>query len=262
MFESKVDYHIHTVYSDGTLTPVEVVKKYSEAEYDEIAITDHDGISGIAEAKIAGEALNIKVLPGIEISTDYEGHNVHLLGYNFDTENEALLEKLKEIRAARDERNVHLAEKINEMGFNFSLDEVYSRSKGKYVGKPNIARILVEKGYFPDFDTCFKELMESPEIRGLKKKRIPIEEAIRLIKDAKGLPVLAHPKKLKFLGEPETEEYWSNLDSFLRYLKKAGLSGMECFYPTHDTTDEFRFSSLAGKYHLHITKGSDFHGEK
>lgn len=262
MFDRKVDYHIHTSFSDGTYTPTEIVKKYAKEEYDEIAITDHDGIGGVKEAKIAGEALDLKVIPGIEFSTSYNGHGLHLLGYNYDMANVNLVEKIIDIRDKRDERNEILARVINDMGYKFKLEDVYAKTAARYVGKPNIARHLVEKGYFKTFDECFSNLMESPEVKGIRKEKIDIKDAIKLINDAGGQAVLAHPLKIKFLGEVRSPEFYEKLSDMLSDLKQAGLKGMECFYPIHTTTDEFNLSQLAGKYHLHMTKGSDFHGDK
>lgn len=254
----KVDYHVHTYYSDGTMKPTEVIRFFSEKEYDMVAITDHDGIDGINEAVIAGEALKMQVIPGIEFGTDCKFGDVitelHILGYHIDIENEELLEKLKELRENRKERNDKLLVLINEKGYELSYDDLLTRPKQTYVGKPNFARALKAKGYdIPDM----KQLLDSVE-----KKKIDTFEAIELIKTAGGIAVLAHPMKIKNLGEKGSEEFWANMDELIKMLKKAGLKGVECFHPSASEEDSLKLVTIAGKYHLHITEGSDFHTEE
>lgn len=254
----KVDYHVHTYYSDGTMKPTEVIRFFSEKEYDMVAITDHDGIDGINEAVIAGEALKMQVIPGIEFGTDCKFGDVitelHILGYHIDIENEELLEKLKELRENRKERNDKLLVLINEKGYELSYDDLLTRPKQTYVGKPNFARALKAKGYdIPDM----RQLLDSVE-----KKKIDTFEAIELIKTAGGIAVLAHPMKIKNLGEKGSEEFWANMDELIKMLKKAGLKGVECFHPSASEEDSLKLVTIAGKYHLHITEGSDFHTEE
>lgn len=254
----KVDYHVHTYYSDGTMKPTEVIRFFSEKEYDMVAITDHDGIDGINEAVIAGEALKMQVIPGIEFGTDCKFGDVitelHILGYHIDIENEELLEKLKELRENRKERNDKLLVLINERGYELSYDDLLTRPKQTYVGKPNFARALKAKGYdIPDM----KQLLDSVE-----KKKTDTFEAIELIKTAGGIAVLAHPMKIKNLGEKGSEEFWANMEELIKMLKKAGLKGVECFHPSASEEDSLKLVTIAGKYHLHITEGSDFHTEE
>lgn len=254
----KVDYHVHTYYSDGTMKPTEVIRFFSEKEYDMVAITDHDGIDGINEAVIAGEALKMQVIPGIEFGTDCKFGDVitelHILGYHIDIENEELLEKLKELRENRKERNDKLLVLINEKGYELSYDDLLTRPKQTYVGKPNFARALKAKGYdIPDM----RQLLDSVE-----KKKIDTFEAIELIKTAGGIAVLAHPMKIKNLGGKGSEEFWANMDELIKMLKKAGLKGVECFHPSASEEDSLKLVTIAGKYHLHITEGSDFHTEE
>ena len=181
-----VDYHIHSCYSDGTMTPVELVRKYKDAEYDIISITDHDGIGGLKEASIAAETLKIKFIPGVEISTEhhFEGEGeegpelikigIHMLGYDFDPEDEVLRETLDKFREYRKQRNQKLGQKLKEMGYDIDMAQLESRSAGGYVGKPNIARELARKGYIRDFADAFEpgRLLESPEIKSIHKDKI------------------------------------------------------------------------------------------
>lgn len=276
----KVDYHIHSYYSDGTMSPVELVKKYNDENYDIISITDHDNIKAFQEAKIAGEALNITVVPGVELSTEHTltleadadaqhpaGSEVsvelHLLGYQFDPQNEALVRRLAELEENRKARNEQLAVVLTAMGYPVDLQALAAASKGGYVGKPHIARAWVAQGLIAQLKDAWEpgKRLESPEVKAIRKKKMETTEAIALLQQAGGMAVLAHPGKIRGLGERGSEAYWTNLTVLLRELKKAGLKGLECFYPDHSEAEVFRFTELAGKLHLHMTEGSDFHGE-
>lgn len=271
-----VDYHIHSCYSDGTMTPVELVRKYKDAEYDIISITDHDGIGGLKEASIAAEALKIKFIPGVEISTEhhFEGEGeegpelikigIHMLGYDFDPEDEVLRETLDKFREYRKQRNQKLGQKLKEMGYDIDMAQLESRSAGGYVGKPNIARELARKGYIRDFAEAFEpgRLLESPEIKSIHKDKISSIDAINLISNAGGMAVIAHPAKIRGMGERGSDLFWKNMDTLIGGLKKAGLKGVECYHPSHSEEERWKLFKIASKYHLHITEGSDFHGEE
>ena len=260
----KVDYHVHSWCSDGTMKPTELVRKYHEEGYDIISITDHDGIDGIAEALIAGEALKIQVITGVELSADFEGINLHILGYKFDHENEELQEKMEELRGYRKERNEKILAALQNMGYDITMEDAKQRKGQKYIGKPNFARALVAKGYVGSVKEAFAEgvFLNAPEIRAIEKKKMTAEEAIKLIAQAGGMAVLAHPAKIKKIGERGSEEYWKNFEELLRSLKKIGLKGLECFYPEHTEEEQLKFAVLAGKFHLHMTEGSDYHGDE
>lgn len=254
----KVDFHTHSYYSDGMMKPTDLVRMYKEREYDIIALTDHDGIDGIQEAKIAGEALKMQVVPGIELATSYifndEEIEFHLLGYYIDIENEELNEKLKEIREQRKIRNEKLLVHLNDLGYELTYDDLIERPKQSFIGKPNFERAMLRKGYHPEnMWDIFDEV---------KKEKITIEEGIDLIKGAGGIAVLAHPMKTKNLGTKDSEEFWDNLYTIVKDLKKKGLKGIECYHPSADNEQSMKLVQLAGKYHLHMTEGSDFHGEK
>lgn len=259
----KMDLHIHSTCSDGTMRPIDLVKKYQKEEYTVIALTDHDGIDGVKEAQIAGEALGITVYSGIEFGTKLpDGPELHILGYRFDIENEALKARLADILRARRERNSKLLVVLQEMGYDITEEDLKQRPDQTYIGKPNFALALMKKGYISQPSEAFQpgKFLESEEARAVKKERITPQEAISLILGAGGIPVLAHPMKVKNIGEKGSEEYFQNLSEILRTLKKAGLKGLECFHPSATHEQALRLVDLAGKYHLHITQGSDYHG--
>jgi len=258
MMDYKVDFHTHTYHSDGLMKPSEMVRLFAERKYDIIAITDHDGIDGVMEAQIAGEALGMQIVAGIEFATTYEFDGkeleLHMLGYYIDTENEELNGRLKDIRQARKDRNELLLQKLNEAGYALTWDDILTRPKQTYVGKPNFARAMAKKGY--QMENMWDFFSEVPKVK------ITAEEAISLIKGAGGTAVLAHPAQIKHIGQPGSDEFWTNLEKLIKELKKKGMKGLECFHPSADNDMANKMAILAGKCYLHILQGSDFHGEE
>lgn len=254
----KVDFHTHSYYSDGLLKPTELVKMYKEKGYDLIALTDHDGVAGVSEAMIAGEALEMQIVPGIEFGCGYDfGEDrveLHILGYHIDIENEKLLTYIKKARDAREVRNEKLLAHLNDLGFELSREDLITRPKQDYIGKPDFARALRRKGIAHDH---MWEIFDQVE-----KEKISVYEAIEVIREAGGIAVLAHPMKIKKIGIADEPEFWDNLDIIVRDLKKHGLKGMECYHPSADHEQALKLVVMAGKYHLHITEGSDFHGDE
>lgn len=286
--EYKVDYHFHSTFSDGTKRPTELVKWYKNNGYDEIALTDHDGIDGIKEAKIAAEALGIQVISGVEISTnlsvDFKNKplDVHVLGYRFDENNSELISKLKELRRFRAERNDLLIKKLNDMGYEISYEDILkctNRSNQAYIGKPNIADTLVDKGYIKNRNDAFEagKFLESPEIKAIKKEQMNIADAIHLIKAAGGIAVIAHPMEIfeeeKYFIDAVAEcssnipkedygkqKFFDWLFEELKELKRQGVGGLECYHPSATESDSHKLVKIAEKLKLHITRGSDYHG--
>ena len=208
----KIDFHIHTWYSDGTMSPEEIVEKYAGEEFSTIAITDHEVTDGIREAQEAAKGKGIKALQ---------------------------------------QQNIDIKE-----------EDLIQRPGQTYIGKPNFARALAAKGYIDEASQAFTpgQFLESDEVRAVEKEKLSTAEAIKLIRDAGGIAVLAHPCKIKGIGQRESEEFRRNFGMLLAGLKKAGLKGLECIYPTHSDEERLYFISMASKYHLHVTEGSDFHG--
>ena len=258
----KVDFHIHTWYSDGSISPTEVVKQAKARDYDMIAITDHDGVDGVKEAMIAGEAVELRVVPGIELATETEeGIGLHILGYHIDIEYAHLKDVLLDLRQKRNRRNETLLTVLANMGY--PLDETDLACEYGFVGKLTIARAMAAKGYIDNPKEAFAKggILESPQARAVKKEKLQSMAAIKLIREAGGIAVLAHPIQIRGMGVPGSDEFYGNVELLVRRLKKAGLGGMECFHPDQSHEQSLRFVELAEKYHLHITEGSDFHGD-
>ncbi|MCI9596947.1 MAG: PHP domain-containing protein [Firmicutes bacterium] len=263
--ESKVDFHIHTWFSDGAVSPTEIVKQAKALGYDTIAITDHDGIDGVKEALIAGETADLQVIAGIELATKTkEGTGLHILGYHIDIENQRLTETLKELRQKRETRNEKLLAVLAEMGCPLTTEELILRPGQSFIGKPIIARAMVKKGYIKAPKEAFApgKFLESPKAKAVKKEKLDAEEAIGLIRAAGGIAVLAHPIQIRGVGEPGSEVFYQQVDQLVGRLRKAGLGGLECFHRDHSCEQALRFVEIAEKYHLHITRGSDFHGSR
>ena len=264
MDDYKVDFHIHTTASDGLATPTEVVKRASELGYDIIAITDHDNTDGLEEARVAGEALEMKVVPGIEIAVVTEsGKGLHMLGYNIDKDNEELKSFLSCMICRRKTRNEQLFKVLQEMGYDISEEELRKIQPNDYIGKPVIARALIAKGYASSIPEVFqsKKMLGSETALAIKKEKLSASDAVKLIRESGGLPVLAHPIQAKKIGTPGSREFYQNMEGIVENLVSCGLGGLECFHPDQDEKQSLRFVQMAQKYDLCITRGSDFHGK-
>lgn len=260
-----IDLHLHTYYSDGTMSPEELVALARKNKVETIAITDHDGMGGLAEGMEAGKRLGVHVIPGIELSTeDEEGVYMHILGYCFNWNNEALKNEVEGIRRKRAERNEKLLAALREIGCKLTKEDLQLREGQDYVGKPTFALALMRKGYVSTPKEAFKEgrYMRSEVVRSVHREKISAKKAIELIREAGGIPVLAHPMKISHLTKGEEDDFFEMLDKQLCKLKSWGLAGMECYYSSHLPQDRSRLVSMAQKHQMIITAGSDFHGSE
>jgi predicted metal-dependent phosphoesterase TrpH len=247
------------------MSPTDIVKRAKDLQYDMIAITDHDGVDGVNEAMIAGKALDLKVIPGIEFSTENEqGICMHILGYHIDIKNQDLSSELEDIRKKREHRNDALIAVLNEMGYSITYDYLSFTEGQNYIGKPIMARALLKKGYIAHASEAFEpgKFLESPEAKAVQKEKISSKKAIALIKGAGGISVLAHPMKIKNLGERGSGKFYEELEKLIQELKGAGLKGMECYHTDHKEEESLKLVDLAEKYHMHITEGTDYHGHE
>jgi len=270
-----IDLHLHTYYSDGTLSPEDLVKRAAERGVKTIAITDHDGLNGIPEALEAGKKYGVEVIPGIEFSAgmegdelsnsvlDYSGQEIfmHILGYNIDINNDGINKAVIEIRKKREERNVKLLEVLNKLGYEIKNDDLLQRPGQDYVGKPNFAFAMVKRGYVDTPKDAFApgNYLRHPEARKVHREKIHAKEAVSLIRNAGGKAVLAHPLKIAFLGSGK-DGYYDRLESLLDRLQEWGLSGMECHYSSHTAEQAEKLADIAERRGLTVTSGSDFHG--
>ncbi len=273
--DRKKDLHIHTDHSDGTLSPEKMVEWAAGKGIELMAITDHDGMGGVRAAEEKGKAMGICVIPGIEISSEsdfsfsgHEGKNIpqgiglHILGYYIDTEEKDLAEKCRLMDRWRRERNEKLISAIREYGIDLTYEDILEGKATNFVGKPDIARALMRKGYIQDVREAFADdgIFRREKIRGLKKKKLPSQEAIELIKGAGGIPVLAHPGLIRHIGQRETEGFRENFSLMIRGLAEEGIEGIEGIYEEHSDKEKAFFKNIAVEMGLIVTKGSDHHG--
>lgn len=245
---SKIDFHIHTVYSDGTYTPQEVVYKAKKLGLIAISITDHDSVSGLDEALKAGREWGVEVIPGVEIGADVGEDEFHILGYYLDWEKKEFLSQLKIFQQDRIKRNDKLFKKLNDLGIKVNHREAASLAPRGVVSRLHIARLMVMKGYVSSIGEVFENWLNSGKPAYVKKMKVSPFEVMQLILKAKGIPVLAHP-------------YLSKRDDLIPDLIKAGLKGLEVYHSSHNAATTQHYLKLAKFYNLVVTGGSDCHGD-
>ncbi|MCA1957805.1 MAG: PHP domain-containing protein [Nitrospira sp.] len=249
---SRADLHLHTTHSDGSFTPAEVIALAHEAGVTAAAITDHDITSGIPEATQTGRELGIDVIPGVEISSLCGDAELHVLGYFLDWQDEMLNRRLAVLRESRHRRNPKIIERLQAAGIDITYDEVRAVAGTDSVGRPHIARVLIEKRVVASAQEAFDLWLAEGRPAYVPRELPAPAEAIRWIKDAKGLAVLAHPTWIK---TPD-----GTLSDLARRLKADGLAGIEVYYSTHTARQTREYLALAKQLDLLVTGGSDFHG--
>lgn len=254
-----IDLHIHSTASDGTFSPTEIINEALKLAGKKnpvvIALTDHDSVAGTEEfQKAASEHKDfLTAISGIEISTNYNGTEIHILGYNIDTQNESLLKHLAFYRESRDQRNKKIIEKLKEQGFDISMKELRPGNPGETITRPHIARLLMEKGYVSSIQEAFDKYLAEGKCCYIEHSMPTPTEAIHLIKNSGGIPVLAHIMFYKKLNCSEKE-------TLVRDLKEAGLIGIETYYNSYTPVEQEYVAGLAKQWGLIETGGTDFHG--
>jgi len=249
---SRIDLHLHTTHSDGSQTPAEVVTLAHEAGVSALAITDHDITTGLPEAMAAGQELGIEIIPGIEISSRHGESELHVLGYFLQWEDAQLNERLMTLRESRHRRNPKIVELLQAAGIDITYDEVRAVAGSDSVGRPHIARVLMDKKVVTSAKEAFDRFLAEGKPAYVPRDLPAPVDAIRWIKDAGGLAVLAHPTWVKTVE--------GTLTDLARQLKADGLDGVEVHYSTHTPRQTRQYLSLAKTLGLLVTGGSDFHG--
>ena len=248
-----IDLHTHSTCSDGTLSPTQLVRAAREAGVTHLALTDHDTVAGLAEAREEAGIQGIAFLGGLEISAEFQPGTMHILGYGFDEGSPSLLEKLAYVQQARRDRNPKIVSILNRLGLGVTMEEVADEAGGEVVGRPHFAAVLLRKGYVKSTQEAFDRYLAKGQPAYMDKVRLSPEDSIAAIRTAGGVAVLAHPLQLKASGDEALEAVVSG-------LAKLGLQGMECYYRNHTQEDTARFLGLARRHDLVPTGGSDFHG--
>lgn len=250
--ERYIDLHTHSLKSDGSMTPTEVVEEAKKAGLAAIALSDHDSVDGVREAVEAGEKLGVEVIPAIEFSV-MSKTETHILGYFIDIDNPDLRKILREVVDLRIERNHVTCKRLNELGFDITLEEVRALAPNNFVGRAHFARVLMDKGYIETVKEGFEKYMSVGKYAYCEKQRLSAREAIELITKCGGISFLAHPHLTK-LSDVELEE-------FLIELKGYGLCGLEGYYTDYTPEMEEKYQSMAKKLGLMISGGTDFHAK-
>jgi 3',5'-nucleoside bisphosphate phosphatase len=239
------DLHLHSTASDGMYSPSELVQKARDAHLKTIAITDHDTLEGIEEARSAGLKYGVNVIGGVELSTKYKGRSVDILGYNVSINNE-LTEIMSQMRDSREGRALRIIQKFTEIEMPITLEDVKQFSKGNVIARPHIAMAIVQKGYVTDYQTVFDYYLADGKPCALDKLILSPKEGIGLIHRAGGKAVLAHPL---LIGD----------DNLVRELIQFSFDGIEVWHRKQNKEDNARYQTIANEYHLLMTGGSDLH---
>ncbi|MGM0446045.1 MAG: PHP domain-containing protein [Bacillota bacterium] len=248
------DLHIHTIFSDGSNKPQEIVDMAKENNFSTIAITDHDTLDGINPALEYAKDKDIEVIPAIEFST-FEGNaEIHILGYFIDHENELLRRKVKKIFDSRKIRAQKMVDLLNKQNVNITFEEVKNMAGDDYIGRPHIAKLMVKRGYINEMKDAFTDqYIANGGNAYVKKYKLSPKEAIDLILKTGGIPVLAHPVFINH-GEPMDKQD-------IKELKDNGLLGLEVYHSKHHDQTKKHYKKIALELDLLITGGSDFHGD-
>lgn len=252
--ERRIDLHAHTIYSDGTFTPTELVEKAAEIGLTALAVTDHDTTEALPEARIAGERLGVRIITGCEITTEIPTGVVHMLSYDFDEENEALQGLLTTVRSGRETRNAKIFAKLRELKLPLEESDVRSFAHGQIVARPHFAMAMVKAGYVDDVQEAFRSYLHDGGPAYARATMPSPEDAIRAVKAAGGFTVLAHPRSLKLGGRDRYRPV-------LRRFREAGMTGLEVDHPSQNPQQRRMFQELADEIGLIASGGSDFHGD-
>jgi 3',5'-nucleoside bisphosphate phosphatase len=252
-----IDLHVHSNASDGTLTPTEVVDLAIKNNLSAIALTDHDTLDGIDEAreraKLAEEnGYYLKVIPGTEISVSYKKRDIHILGLFIDPSNETICTALDTARRNRDARNEKMTANLREAGINITVEKMREIEGEAVLTRAHFAKFMVEHGYVKTMQDAFTKYLNDDSPYYVPREYLKPEEAIELIHTAGGLAILAHPLLYKYTLD--------QIDEMISYLTGLGIDGLEAIYSSNTGFDEGRMRHYANKYGLSITGGSDFHG--
>ena len=250
-----VDLHSHSTASDGTFAPAAVVRLARDAGLVGLSLTDHDTVAGLAEAAAEAENLGLTFLPGIEISAVAPAPDgtLHILGYGVDPQNPVLQQMTRDLLDARDNRNPRIIARLRELGIDVTWEEALEQAQGGVLGRPHIAALLVKKGVVKTIKDAFNEYLGQGGKAYFDKERLAPRDALTRIRQAGGLPVLAHPVQLRTTNDAQ-------LERVLKDLVDLGLAGVEVLHSDHGPDEAAKYDRLADRYNLLKTGGSDFHG--
>ena len=241
------DLHLHTVYSDGTWTPGDLVAEARRLGFAAIALTDHDTIEGCAPTAEACRAAGLEFIPGTELTAEQEGHEIHILGYHLDARQPAFLSEIVKFQNVRQDRIREIVARLNRLNVRIEADRVFALANCRSPGRPHVARALVEAGVCANLDEAFERFLKKHRPAWVPKFKMSAAEAVQLIHRAGGVAVMAHPGL-------------NRADEVIPLMVKAGLDGIECMHTKHSTATTEHYLEMADRLHLLVTGGSDCHG--
>jgi predicted metal-dependent phosphoesterase TrpH len=241
------DFHIHTTFSDGLLTPEQVVEKAKERGVDAVGIVDHDAVGGVEPAKHRGKELDVEVIPAVELSCIVGDNDIHIIGYYIDYKNKKLISILEDIQKKRLERAIKIVEKLGDQGAGVEIDRVLELAGNGTVGRPHIAQALLEEGHISCYDEAFWKYIGYHCPAYVPKEKLSPKDALKLIRDFHGVSILAHPLSY-------------NNRAIINYIIDEGVEGLEIWRPDHSENEVRYLSNLVKTHHLLATGGTDCHG--
>lgn len=244
---SYADLHLHSHYSDGTFAPEEIATRAKQQSLGAISLTDHDTVEGCAAVAAACDKAGIEFVVGTELTSEHNDHELHILAYFVDPNNERLLREIAKFQIVRQERIREMVARINALGVPLKAEDVFALANCKSPGRPHVARTLVRHGQCRTLDEAFERFLKKGRPAWVPKSKMSAVEAIELIHHAGGLAVMAHP------GLNRTDESIPDLVA-------AGLDGIECFHTKHPAATSQHYLGMANKHSLLVTGGSDCHG--
>jgi predicted metal-dependent phosphoesterase TrpH len=244
---ASADLHLHTLFSDGTFTPEELAQRGAELGLAAMALTDHDTVEGCPRMAQACRSLGVEFIPGTELTAEFEGHEVHLLGFFLDVQHPRLLAEIKKFQSVRQERIREMAARLNKMGIPLRAESVFELANCRSPGRPHVARALAQEGFCASMDEAFERFLKKGRPAWVPKYKISALEAMDLLHQAGGLAVVAHPGL-------------NHCDQIIPRLAELGLDGLECFHSKQTSTQSEYYLALAKRLGLAVTGGSDCHG--
>lgn len=245
----EVDLHCHTTASDGLLKPSEIVERAYNKGLKAIGITDHDTIDGWQDAENSADRLPIQIIKGIEINTDWQQREIHILGYLMDQNSFSFNSRIKDLQQKRILRVKEILNKLELLSIDITFDEVRGYAKGNSIGRPHVAQAIIDRGYVGDFREAFDRYLRVGAPAYVPRYKLTPAEAIGMIREANGVAVLAHPGVQKIEKE-------------IKGWVEHGLQGIEVYHPDHSLEDSARYHIMTQKLGLISTGGSDFHGKR
>ena len=258
----KKDLHMHTRFSDGEMTPQELIDMRVAEGYELLAITDHDGIGGSVAGAQYAESVGVRFIYGIEFdSEDVLGKDLHILGYGFDPHNEEFMDTLIYVTDERRNRNDKFRDCLNKRGYGITPEEIWNVNNGRYVGKPTFATVMVQKGIVKDVKEAFDTVFKEPDLKAIKKITLPSQTVVKVIHNAGGLAVMAHPMEQRRPNE-SFEVFKPRMYEIMDKMREYGIDGIECFHPSASPKQSELLVAYAKEHGLMITRGSDFHSKE